>query len=143
MHAALSMPCGLALWGVRHGAALAARPDELAGLSEAEFRAGDGPGLTAIRLRQPVSCPDLAADARGPAWRRQVLRHGVRSALVVPMDVGRDTVATLSLYLDTATDLPAYAQVTAHVLAEHSGLFPGRLLRRRPVTYRCCIVPPG
>ncbi|MDR7276453.1 GAF domain-containing protein [Catenuloplanes atrovinosus] len=131
VHDTLSVPCGVSLWGVSHPAGLAARPSALVALNRAELRAGDGPGLVAIRLREPVACFDVAADRRWPDWRREALRHGVRSALISPIDVGRDTVATLSLYATEAGGVDTTAEVLARVLAEHSGLLLAHLLRQR------------
>jgi hypothetical protein len=141
VHETLGVPCGLSVWGVSHRAELAARPSGLVALSRAELRAGDGPGLAAIRLRETITTDDLWVERRWPEWRRTALRHGLRSALVTPIDVGSDGVALLSLYATTADGIDPAAEATARLLAEHTGLLLMHLLSRRrnadlPVMHR-------
>jgi GAF domain-containing protein len=131
VHATLGVPCGISVWGVNHPACPAARPAAFVVLSETELLAGDGPGLTAIQHRDVVACGDLAVEQRWPDWRRQALRHGLRSVLIIPLDVDGDTVASLSLYATEPHGIDAATETIARVLAEHIGLLLRHLMRRR------------
>ncbi|MFI5843486.1 GAF and ANTAR domain-containing protein [Catenuloplanes sp. NPDC051500] len=132
VHQTLSVPCSVALWGVSHPAVIAARPRDLAVLSEIQFQNGDGPGITAIQLRDTVACRDLTTDGRWPAWRREALRHGVRSVLAVPLDVDHDSVATLTMYAPAPHAIDTSLESVARLLAEHAGLLLAHLLRQKP-----------
>jgi hypothetical protein len=88
---------------------LVARRRRIVPLAESDHRARDldlagveGPLRQAAERRQLVDMPDIAADARWPAFAAAATASGVRSAIVLTIDLDHDQFATalLSLYAD-------------------------------------------
>lgn len=71
---------------------LAARADE------AQYQAGDGPCLTALREGRMVRVDALAADERWPAFGRKAASLGVRSSLSLPLMHDGKPVGALNVY---------------------------------------------
>ncbi|RJL34496.1 GAF and ANTAR domain-containing protein [Bailinhaonella thermotolerans] len=71
----------------------AASHSGLARLLARERALGEGPSREAVRRARRVTAPDLMRDDRWPAYARSAVRHGVRSALILPMRVGESSAA--------------------------------------------------
>jgi GAF domain-containing protein len=68
-------------------------------LDDAQYRAGDGPCLTAARDRTLVRVDDIASDGRWPDFARRAMEHEVRSSLSVPLTLSGDsTVGGFNIY---------------------------------------------
>jgi GAF domain-containing protein len=80
------------------------RPEAVAS-SDAEARAldelqngfGDGPCLTALRIKTPLLVPDLSAEHRW-AYVKVAKANGVASILAVPLELAGEAQAVLNLY---------------------------------------------
>jgi GAF domain-containing protein len=73
-------------------------------LEEMQERAGQGPCVDAVVFDSVVHSPDLATDDRWPEIKPQLLRHGVRALLGVPVHLAGETVGTLNGYVDEPYD---------------------------------------
>ncbi|UWX97475.1 GAF and ANTAR domain-containing protein [Arthrobacter zhaoxinii] len=78
-------------------------------LDDLQYDFTEGPCLTAIHERTLVHIPDLHREKRWEQYAGVLEQAGMRSVLVLPLDLETDGVATLSLYsaraghFDTAT----------------------------------------
>ncbi|ETK36621.1 GAF and ANTAR domain-containing protein [Microbispora sp. ATCC PTA-5024] len=76
---------------------LAASHSELTSLIDRERDLREGPSREALSSGRPVVVPDVIRDPRWPRYAATAVRHGVRSVLVVPIEV--DTaVVIIGLY---------------------------------------------
>ncbi|HEY5397932.1 MAG TPA: GAF and ANTAR domain-containing protein [Trebonia sp.] len=94
-----AMSCGMALR--QHGRPLtaAACSDLLASAAdEAQYQAGDGPCLHAVRRVRPVRIDDTAASDRWPLFCRRAAELGVRSCYALPLVVDGQPIGALVLY---------------------------------------------
>lgn len=71
------------LWCDRELVGLTSTHPDLAELAEYQFRAGDGPAISALRERQAVGVRDTLRDPRWPDFMTEALCRGVRSALAL------------------------------------------------------------
>jgi hypothetical protein len=88
---------------------LVSRRGRVVALSESDARArqldkagADGPHRAAAEQRHLVDISDVAVDSRWPGFCAEATAAGVRSAIVLPVDLDHDTAGTalLSLYAD-------------------------------------------
>lgn len=80
------MSCGMALRQGGRASYATACSDPLASEADrVQHQAGEGPALEALRLGRPVLVNDIAADARWPRFRGQVLSLGIRSCYALPL----------------------------------------------------------
>lgn len=94
-------------------------------LDDAQYSAGEGPGLDAIDTRRPVEMPDIDAGERWPIWRARARANGVRKAFAVPLTAVDTTLGALNTYSTspepfTEADRDAaekFADKAAHALA--------------------------
>lgn len=91
--------CGLTLRGDRGVATVAGSDDLASWLDEAQYVAGRGPCLEALRSGTPVVVDDLEQDFRWPQYRERALAHGVRSSLGIPFSVPERLHGALNFYL--------------------------------------------
>jgi GAF domain-containing protein len=122
--------CGVTL--VRAGGPTTAAASEPlpANLDQAQYRAGDGPCLLAVRSREMVLVEDLAAEQRWPDWCRHALDSGVRAVLSVPIDIDDHIVGALNLYAGRVAGFPPDLELTAMLVAEHAALLLAAVLDR-------------
>lgn len=78
--------------------AAAATDDAVRAADQDQCEHDTGPALAALRARQLVHAHDLAGDQRWPAFAATALRHGLRSALAVPLAAGEHQIGVLNLY---------------------------------------------
>ncbi|MCC5580350.1 GAF and ANTAR domain-containing protein [Microtetraspora sp. AC03309] len=76
---------------------LAASHSELIALTDRERDLREGPSREALSSGRPVVIPDVMRDARWPRYAATAVRHGVRSVLVLPIEVER-AVVIIGLY---------------------------------------------
>jgi transcriptional regulator with GAF, ATPase, and Fis domain len=101
--------CGMTLGPSGRKPVTVACSDSLASRAdEAQYRAGDGPCLTAMREGTMVRIDAMAADERWPAFGRQAASMGVRSSLSLPLLQEGKAVGALNVYAreDGAFGLP-------------------------------------
>ncbi|WP_461188206.1 GAF and ANTAR domain-containing protein [Arthrobacter sp. Z4-13] len=67
-------------------------------LDETQYRAGDGPCLTAIREQIVIHLPDIGHEHRWPDYTASALVEGVGSSLSVPLILEGEAEAGLNLY---------------------------------------------
>src|SRR5258708_6870661 len=88
---------GLMLSDQRGNLQVVASSSERAGLLELfELQADQGPCLHAFQTGQPVSAPDLGAEAAcWPRFAEQAYEEGFRSAYSLPLRLRADTIGAL------------------------------------------------
>ena len=69
-----------------------------AAADDAQYQAGDGPCLHALRHAQSVRIDDMARHGRWPRFARQAMSLGIRSCLAVPLIADGEPVGALNLY---------------------------------------------
>jgi hypothetical protein len=74
-------------------------------LDERQYGPEYGPGMTALATGLPVDVPDTSRDDAHAEFGRQAARHGVTSAFAVPVPIGHDAMASLTLYASGTTTL--------------------------------------
>jgi GAF domain-containing protein len=89
---------GLTLLDGDRPSTAAATDSETLALDEAQYRAGDGPCLTAHRRRQPVEIVSMAEDSRWPEFTEVAVAHGVQSSLSMPLAVDGASIGALNMY---------------------------------------------
>jgi GAF domain-containing protein len=67
-------------------------------LDETQYRAGDGPCLTAIREQAVIHVPDMGSERRWTDYRAAALVEGVGSSLSVPLNLEGEAEAGLNMY---------------------------------------------
>ncbi|MDP9799822.1 transcriptional regulator with GAF, ATPase, and Fis domain [Catenuloplanes nepalensis] len=93
-----------------------------------------GPSLDSIRTREPVVSIDLRVDDRWPALQPAAVGTGLRTAIALPIDVNRDAVGALTLYLTDADAAGPSRMVAAMAIAGQAALLLGEVLRREEET---------
>lgn len=89
-------------------------PQEL-NLTWADTERGQGLNGTAIRTGQAVVCHDLADEPTVAPWRAEVIRRGLRSALVLPLRSEQEVFGSLSIY---STETDAFDDAEIRLLTE-------------------------
>ena len=100
-----------------------------------------GPSLDALRTRETVVSTDLTVDPRWPALQPAAVGAGVHTAIALPIDVRRDAVGALTLYLTEADAAQADRMVAAMAIAGQAALLLGEVLRRSEETPRSAQEP--
>jgi len=77
-----------------------------------------GPFLTAYSSGVAVSVPDLATDARYPAFGPAAVRAGMAAVFTFPLRHGDERLGALDLYRDTPGELSAQDLAAAQTLAD-------------------------
>lgn len=95
-----------------------------------QYDTGTGPGLEATRTREPVTAPNLPADARWPALAAAAGTEGIHAVVAIPLDVPRAEVGAVSLYLPPPGGLGPDLLLTAMALVNQAEVLLGELRRR-------------
>ncbi|MGW4549896.1 ANTAR domain-containing protein [Streptomyces violaceorubidus] len=90
------------------------------GLDLRQYENGSGPCVDAAETGSAQYSPDLAAEARWPAYTEYALATGVRCVLALPLAVEGETGAALNLY-GLRPDSLAPALDTARAFAQRAG----------------------
>lgn len=75
-------------------------------LEEAQWAAGHGPGIDALRQLQVFNVASLASAPAWPEFTELALAQGVRSTLAVPVTAGGRALGVLNLY---SADVDAFS----------------------------------
>jgi PAS domain S-box-containing protein len=59
---------------------------------------GEGPTGTSIRMREPVTCTNIAQDPRILLWRDDALKRGYASCIAMPLITGSTAFGALDIY---------------------------------------------
>jgi hypothetical protein len=96
-------------------------------LDAAQYAAGEGPCLDAVRHGELTSVPHLRSERRWPSYVPAAVALGVRSHLSVSLRVGGEgTSAGLNLYSTTADEISLESKAMALLFGFHSIDGPGR-----------------
>jgi hypothetical protein len=109
-----------------------------AGIEEAQYTLGEGPGFAAVATRGPVLVPDLSLDeVRWPVFAGTARGEGLAAAFLFPLQVGAILLGTLGLYRRRPGALSTEFVSEATLLAD---LIAHRLLLRnqRPGCWPFC-----
>ncbi|PNI09066.1 response regulator receiver protein [Arthrobacter sp. AFG7.2] len=77
--------------------AVASSDAQAKALDELQNGFGDGPCLTALRIKRPLLVSDLTGEQRWP-YAKAAKANGVASILAVPLDLAGEAEAVLNLY---------------------------------------------
>jgi GAF domain-containing protein len=95
----------------------AACTDEIAlAIDEAQYRAGDGPCLHALRTGSEVEVPSMAEEQRWPEFAGRARAHGVQSSLALPLLRRGQGRGSLNIYARRERAFTAEDR-------EHAGMF--------------------
>jgi GAF domain-containing protein len=72
--------------------------DRVIPIDEAQYAAGEGPCLQAIKDSKAFAIDDLEKDDRWPDFRKGALAEGLRSSLSLPLLVGGRALGALNIY---------------------------------------------
>jgi GAF domain-containing protein len=67
---------------------------------DAQYETGEGPCLAASRDGEVHAVPDIATDARWPAFAERAAERGARASLSVPLAVRGEPFGALNMYSD-------------------------------------------
>jgi hypothetical protein len=96
-------------------------------LEEQQDSTGEGPGIDAFALRQPVLVADLDQDlARWPGYAATLLGFGVSAVFAFPLQIGAARLGVLNVYRQDPGMLPpdavdqtlTFAEIAVHILLE-------------------------
>ena len=90
--------CSITLIQRKKPVTVASSEERAIRLDETQYRAGDGPCLSAISQQVVVHVPDLTNEHRWPAYTAAALSAGVGSSLSVPLILEGEAEAGLNLY---------------------------------------------
>jgi transcriptional regulator with GAF, ATPase, and Fis domain len=99
-------------------------------LDDVQYEAGRGPCLDAIRTRTLITSQDLPSDERWPELAELAAKLQVHAAVSIPLDVRRNSVGALNLFLPEPHGIDPYLLITAMAVAGQSELLLGEVLRR-------------
>lgn len=91
-------------------------------VDDAQYRSGDGPCLTAIRVQRPTLVDDFTGDQRWPVVSNEAAAAGICSALSLPLRDGATSLGALNLYSRVPHGFNPETASTAGSLARHAGL---------------------
>ena len=103
-------------------------------VDECQYRTGQGPGLEAARTRTMVTTQNLVTDPRWPALAGCAQEEGVQSVAAIPLDVQRESVGALSLFVRGADGIAPELLLTAMAIVNQAEILLGELSRRAALT---------
>ncbi|MFJ8965996.1 GAF and ANTAR domain-containing protein [Lentzea sp. NPDC102401] len=90
-----------------------------AGIEEAQYMLGEGPGFAAVAAHGPVLVPDLTVnEVRWPVFAGAARGEGLAAAFFFPLRIGAMLLGTLGLYRRRPGVLPAEFVFEAALLAD-------------------------
>jgi GAF domain-containing protein len=109
---------------------------EVIEIDYSQYEAGEGPCVDAFRTGKTVLVDSTFEPGPFPAFRHTAVRHGVHSALAVPLIAADATIGALNLFADrehgfdrqAITDATAFATQAAFVLANSKAYWDARTL---------------
>ena len=121
-HLGPDIECSISLRHGSHGRRVASSGERAARCDETEYRTASGPCVTAMDTLGVVLVPDIAEDARWPAWRRTSLDEGFRSAAAFAVHVGPQAEVALNVYSELVDPWDRDRIVRTDVYAQQIGL---------------------
>jgi hypothetical protein len=122
--------CSVSLVGDGRPMTLAASGPQAQALDDHQYSTGQGPGFDAIRGRTVVVSQDLPADERWPGLGDCARKQGVHSVASVPLDVRRNAVGALNLFVSRPGGIDPYLLITAMAMVGQSEVLLGEVMRR-------------
>ncbi|CAM5277738.1 ANTAR domain-containing protein OS=Streptomyces alboniger OX=132473 GN=CP975_12235 PE=4 SV=1 [Streptomyces alboniger] len=100
----------------------AAASDELVrACDKQQYDIGEGPCLEALRTGEIHAVGDTSGSGRFPAFAERALRHGIRSALALPLaPPGQCGTGVMNLYADASDSFSGSVRDQAAVFAGHA-----------------------
>jgi GAF domain-containing protein len=98
-------------------------------LDDLQYEHGDGPCLEAIRTAREVLSQDLHADERWGGFRSEMVEHGIRSTMAVPLEVGDGAEGALNVYSEDLAAFDEQAIVLARLVAAQAATVKSGVLR--------------
>jgi len=86
-------------------------------LDEAQYRAGRGPCVSALRERRIVRTVGIAIEGEYPEFAAAAIRAGIHSSLSLPLVVGDQGVGALNLYAEQPEGFPEDEDETLQLFA--------------------------
>lgn len=103
-----------------------------------QLQNAEGPCLDCYRTGQPVSCPDLAAEAsRWPGFVTHAVDAGYRGVYALPMRLHDETIGEMNLFTATPAELDADIVDSAQALTDVATI---ALLHHRAIRQRDLLV---
>lgn len=99
-------------------------------LDDVQYDSGRGPGLDSTRTRTLVTSQNLPDDDRWPELAARARELGVYAAASVPLDVRRNSVGALNIFLPRPHSINPYLLITAMAVAGQSEVLLDEVLRR-------------
>ena len=84
-------------------------------ISWADTERGRGPTGTAIRTGKPAACRNMLTDPRFKPWRKEAIKRGYASSIVLPLMAGGKPFGALTIY---STEPESFAQNEEKLLTE-------------------------
>jgi PAS domain S-box-containing protein len=81
----------------------------------ADTERGRGPTGTAIRTGKPATCRDMLTDPRFEPWRKEAIKRGYASSIVLPLMAGGKAFGALTIY---SKEPDSFAEYEEKLLAE-------------------------
>jgi PAS domain S-box-containing protein len=81
----------------------------------ADTERGRGPTGTAIRTGKPATCRNMLIDPRFEPWRKEALKRGYASSIVLPLMAGSKAIGALTIY---SKEPDSFAEYEEKLLAE-------------------------
>ena len=100
-------------------------------LDALQYEHGDGPCLEAIRTAVEVRSQDLLTDDRWGVFRSEMVVHGIRSTMALPLEVDDRTVGALNVYAEDLGAFDEQATVLARLVAGQAAIVLAGVLRHR------------
>lgn len=92
------LSCGLTVRLAGRPVVVASSDDLAEQLDQAQYSAGEGPGLDAMAAGESVEVQNLASGSQWPQWRARGSALGVRKSLSMPLVAGDTTLGVLNTY---------------------------------------------
>ena len=89
---------------------------------QAQYTAGEGPCLSAMREQETMVIEDLSEEERWPAWREEISDLRWRSMIGLRLFIAEDTLGALNLYSREPHGFDTESQQLGQVFASHAAV---------------------
>lgn len=100
-------------------------------LDALQYEHGDGPCLESIRTAEEVLSQDLLTDDRWGAFRSEMVEHGIRSTMALPLQIDHGTGGALNVYSEDLGAFDEQAAMLARLVASQAAIVLAGVLRHR------------
>ncbi len=122
--------CSVSLVGDGMSMSTATFPACYRPLDAVQYESGLGPCLDATRTRTLVTSQDLAADDRWPPLSARAAGLGVHAVASVPLDVRRNAVGAINLFVPRRDGIDSCLLITAMAVAGQAEVLLSEMFRR-------------